>query len=120
MNPWQDMLTDAQRRLLNAACGDLAKQLRWHGFALSKDHYRHLFTGTVLGWRTLPAYDMGDGRTGVIMLGGSSLDLRKEECIEAITMAFALGDDPSSQGLAAPPVQWCEKVELARKKGIAP
>lgn len=114
------MLTDAQRRLLNAACGDLAKQIRWHGFAMSKDDYRHLFAGTVLGWRTLPAYDMGDGRTGVIMLGGSSLDLRKEECTQAIEMAFALGDDPSSQGLSFPPVKWCEKVELARTKGIEP
>ena len=47
-------MSDAQRRLLNAACGDLT-QLRWHGFRLTKDDYRHLLSGTVLGWRTMPA-----------------------------------------------------------------
>ena len=26
--PWQDMLTDQQRKILNAACGDLAEQVK--------------------------------------------------------------------------------------------
>lgn len=106
-------MSDAQRRLLNAACGDLT-QLRWHGFRLTKDDYRHLLSGTVLGWRTMPAWDNGDGRQGVIMLGGSSLDLSQSQATDAITMAFVVGDDPSSQGIDAKPVRWCDKVLLAR------
>lgn len=112
--PWIEMMSVEQQRLLNAACGDLAGQIRWHGFRLSKDDFRHLLSGTVLGWRTLPAWDQGDGRTGVIMLGGSSLNLHKAECVDAITMAFHLGDDPSSQGLNAKPVRWCAVIRAAR------
>jgi len=112
--PWREMLTEQQRKILNAACGDLSKQIRWHGFRLTKDGWRHFFAGTVLGWQMLPAWDEGDGRTGFIMLGGSSLDLSKEQCSVAITMAFALGDDPTSQGIDAPPVKWCDAVCLAR------
>lgn len=112
--PWKEMLTEQQRKILNAACGDLAAQISWHGQKLSKDDFRHLIAGTVLGWRMMPAYDRGEGAPGFIMLGGSSLDLSKEQCIDAITMAFHLGDDPSSQGLKSPPVRWCAAVVKAR------
>ncbi len=108
------MLTHEQRKLFNAACGDLAKQLKWHGFTLTKDDYRHMLAGTVLGWRTLPAWDNGDGMHGVIMLGGSSLNLHKSECTDCITMAFLLGDDPSTQGMDCKPVKWGPIVKGAR------
>lgn len=112
--PWQEMLTEQQRKILNAACGDLADQIRWHGNRLSKDDWRHLISGTVLGWRMMPAIDRGEGAPGFIMLGGSSLNLTKEQCIDAITMAFHIGDDPSSQGLKSQPVRWCAAVCKAR------
>lgn len=112
--PWNQMLSDEQRRLLNAACGDLAEQIRWHGNRLSKDDWRHLIAGTVLGWRMMPAIDRGEGAPGFVMLGGSSLDLRKADCTDAITMAFHIGDHPEEQGLSSKPVRWSEKVRLAR------
>lgn len=112
--PWNAMSTTDQRNLLNAACGDLAAQVEWHGNKLSKDDWRHLISGTVLGWRMMPAFDMGTGAPGFIMLGGSSLDLNKEQCTDAITMIFSLGDDPSSQGLKSDPVRWCKSVCGAR------
>jgi NinB protein len=112
--PWQSMLSDEQRRLFNAACGDLASQIVWHGQRLSKDDWRHLISGTVLGWRMLPAIDMGTGAAGFVMLGGSSLNLHKAECTDAITMAFHIGDDPSSQGLNSSPVRWCQVIRAAR------
>lgn len=112
--PWKEMLTWEQQKLLNAACGDLAAQINWHGNKLSKDDWRHLISGTILGWRMMPAIDMGEGAPGFIMLGGSSLDLTKNKCIDAITIAFHLGDDPSSQGLKCAPVRWCEAVCKAR------
>ena len=111
---WRELLTEQQRKILNAACGDLASQLTWHGFRLTKDDWRHLLAGTFLGWRMMPGIDMGDGRPGFIMLGGSSLKLTKEQCCDAITQAFVIGDDPSSQGINAPPVRWCEAVVKAR------
>ncbi|MHB1098357.1 MAG: recombination protein NinB [Burkholderiales bacterium] len=112
--PWREALTEQQRKILNAACGDLAAQISWHGFRLSKDDWRHLISGTMLGWRLMPGIDRGEGQAGLIMLGGSSLDLSKEQCIDAITQAFAIGDDPSSQGLKSPPVRWCAAVVKAR------
>lgn len=112
--PWEEMLTEQQRKILNAACGDLAKQVLWHGLRLSKADYRHMLSGTIKGWRSMPGIDRGEGRAGWIMLGGSSLDLNKQECSEAITCAFAIGDDPSTQGLSSPPVRWCAAVCKAR------
>lgn len=110
--PWQEMLSTEQRKFLNAICGDLAAQIAWHGNQLTKDDWRHMIAGTVLGWRMMPGIDLGDGKPGMIMLGGSSLDLRKAECIEAITMALHIGDHPEEQGLKCKPVQWCDAVLL--------
>lgn len=62
----------------------------------------------------MPGIDRGEGQAGLIMLGGSSLNLTKEQCIDAITQAFQIGDDPSSQGLKSPPVKWGKAVCLAR------
>lgn len=105
-------MSDAQRRMLNAVCGDLARCIRWHGYPMSKDDFRYLLSGTVLGFRALPSWDMGDGRRGVIMLGRSSQDLTRDQAAEAITMGIHLGDDPASQGLNHPRVDWSEKVLL--------
>lgn len=119
-NPeWQvrgeSRMTDAQRRMLNAACGDLAEQVIWHdNNRLSKDDFRHVLSGTMLGWRMMRGIDLGEGAPGLIMLGGSSLDLTKSQAADAITLAFSIGDDPSSQGLNCEPVRWCAAVCLGR------
>lgn len=105
-------MTDAQRRMLNAVCGDLAAQLPWHGFRLSKDDYRHMLSGTILGWRTFPGIWQDGQAPGFIMLGGSSLDLSREQAALAITCGVHIGDHPDEQGLKARPVRWCEKVLL--------
>lgn len=109
-----ELSTQEQRNLLNAACGDLATQIEWHGFRLSKDDWRHMLSGTMLGWRLMPGIDRGEGQAGLIMLGGSSLDLNKSQCTDAITQAFLIGDDPSTQGLKSSPVRWCKAVCCAR------
>jgi hypothetical protein len=110
----QGRMTDAQRRLLNAACNDLALGINWHGNRLSKDDFRHMISGTILGWRMMPAIDMGTGAPGFIMLGGSSLDLTRTQATDAITAAFHIGDQPSEQGLKSRPVHWCDVVRAAR------
>lgn len=108
------LMTDAQRRLLNASCGDLGDQLPWHGMDWDKDDYRHMIAGTLLGWRSAPGIDMGDGRRGWIMLGGSSLKLTRSQATDAITLAFHIGDHPEEQGIKARPVRWCHVVRAAR------
>lgn len=111
---WEAMMSRDQQKLLNAACGDLAAQLPWHGVRLTKDDYRHMIAGTVLGWRTMPGIVDEHGQRGWIMLGGSSLDLTKSQTTLAITIAFHIGDDPRSQGIEHEPVAWCDVICLAR------
>jgi len=112
--PISDLTSREQLNTFNAACGDLSEQISWHGFKLSKDDWRHLISGTILGWRMMPAIDRGEGAAGLIMLGGSSLNLNKEQCTDALTLAFSIGDDPSTQGLKSEPVRWCQAVCGAR------
>ena len=111
---WQDDTSQEQRNTLNAACRDLSEQIEWHGFRLSLDDWRHMICGTIKGWRLMPGIDRGEGAPGLIMLGGSSLDLKKAETTDALTQAFLIGDDPSTQGLKSPPVRWCKSVCGAR------
>lgn len=105
-------MTDKQRRMLNAVCNDLSAQLSWHGNRLSKDDWRHMLSGTMLGWRMMPAIDRGEGAAGFIMLGGSSLNLTRSQCAEAITQAIHIGDHPQDQGLRARAVRWSDTVLL--------
>ena len=109
------MLTEQQRKIFNAACGDLAEQVKWYGNRLSKDDWRHFIAGTVLGWRMLPGINRGEGAPGFVMLGGSSLDLSKDKCSEAITIAFAIGDAPwDYEPTQKTQVRWCASVCKAR------
>ena len=111
----QELSSYEQRKLLNASCRDLSEQIKWHGFKLSLDDWRHMLSGTILGWRMMPAIDKGEGKAaGLIMLGGSSLDLSKKQCGEAIELAFLIGDCPQGQGLNSEPVRWCAVVCGAR------
>ncbi len=108
----QGGMTDKQRRMLNAVCGDLSVQLSWHGNRLSKDDWRHMVAGTILGWRMMPAIDRGEGAQGFIMLGGSSLKLSRSQAADAITALLQVGDHPGEQGLRSNPVRWSDIVLL--------
>ena len=112
---WEDRgnakISEAQRKMLNAVCGDLARQIQWHGNRLNKDDFRHLFSAVAAGQRMMPGWQYGDGRApGFIMLGKSSLSLTRSEASDAITAAIQLGDDPESQGIQAKPVVWSATV----------
>ena len=115
---WQESgrepMTRQQQKLLNAACGDLGDQLRWHGIRFSKDDYRHLLSAVVLGERLVPGINTGMGPPGLIRMSRSSLELTKSDATQAIRMAFDIGDNPEDQGLPARPVRWCEVIVLAR------
>lgn len=106
------MMTRAQQKMLNAVCADLADQVSWHGQRLTKDDWRHMVAGTMLGWRLMPAIDRGQCAPGHIMLGGSSLKLTKSLACDAITVLVQIGDHPEEQGLRARPVRWSDTVLL--------
>lgn len=105
-------ITEAQKRMLNAVSGDLARQIIWHGNRMDKDDWRHFLSGHALGWRMMPAFDNGQGAPGFIMLGGSSLKLSRTRAADAITMGLAIGDRPEEQGLKCKPVHWSDAVLL--------
>jgi hypothetical protein len=118
--PWQQWsgMSRKQQKLLNAACGDLADQLPWRysgSFVrLSKDQWRHLISGHVIGAKFVDGIE-----SGLVSLGRSSLELEDKDAIDAITLAFAIGDDPEGFGLVGRDrVEWCRVIQLAR--GISP
>jgi hypothetical protein len=115
---WQESgnapMTRKQQKMLNAACGDLAEQMRWHGIILGKDDWRHFLSAVVLGERILPGYKDGLGDPPMIRISRSSLELNKTQATQAIRTAFDIGDNPKDQGLDVRPVRWCEVITLAR------
>jgi hypothetical protein len=103
-------MTDKQRKMLNAVCGDLAKFISWHGHWLTKDDWRHLLSGTVKGWRTFMGVNRGEGAPGIVMLGASSLSLSRTLAAEAIRTGVDIGDKPDEQGLRFKRVRWSDAV----------
>lgn len=116
---WQergnDRMSRKQQNLLNAACEDLAKGIRfWGGHRFDKDDFRHLIAACVLGERIVPGVNTGHGDPGMIRMARSSMELTKSQATEAIRMAFDIGDYPQDQGLKCAAVRWGPVVCLAR------
>lgn len=115
---WQESgrepMSRKQQRLLNAACSDLAEQLRWHGIVFSKEDWRHFLSAVVLGERLVPGYNDGYGPPGLIRMARSSLEMSKTQATDAIRTAFEIGDNPAEQGIQARPVRWAEVIVKAR------
>ena len=112
--PWQAMRSGEQNKLLQAACRDLADGLKWDGVRLSQDDFRHLIAADILGQRPVRGI-----HGGVVLLGGSSRKFTVNDCTDAITLAFSIGDAPWDYGLNGQTrVSWSESVCKAR--GISP
>lgn len=118
--PWQSWvgMSRKQQNLLNAACGDLADQLPWRyngvPVRLSKDQWRHLIAGHIIGAKFVDGIEYG-----IVSLGRSSGELEDKDATDAIALAFAIGDDPQGFNLTGRKrVQWGNAVCLAR--GISP
>lgn len=79
--------TSEQNRKLNAMCGDLAEQVLWHGQAVGKDDWRHMFVAAYRKeQRIVPGIN-----GGFVVLGASSRKLTVSECSEVIEMIHAFG-----------------------------
>lgn len=118
LNKWEESgrepMSRKQQKLLNAACSDLADQIRWHGIVFSKDDFRHFLAAIALGERLVPGYNDGMGPPGLIRMARSSMELTKTQATQVINMAFDIGDNPEDQGIASRPVRWCETIVKAR------
>lgn len=108
--PWQEWRTTEQNSLLQPACRDLANGLLWDGVTLTADEMRWLIAADILGQKAVRGI-----HGGVVLLGGSSRKFTKQDCTDAITLAFSIGDDPESYGLKGQKrVEWSEVIRRAR------
>lgn len=83
----------AQNDRLNAMCGDVARQVVWHGQRLSRDDWRHMFVASFRkGQKVVPGID-----GGFVVLGASSRQLTEAECSEVIELLFAFGAEHNVQ-----------------------
>jgi hypothetical protein len=79
--------TLAQNDKLQSVCGDIARQVTWHGQKLSRDDWRHILVASYRkGQRAVPGID-----GGFVVLGASSKDLSVTECSDVIEVAHAFG-----------------------------
>ena len=108
----EEMHTPKQRRMLNAVCGDLAKQIDWHGCRMDKDDWRHFLCAVATKAKFVPGWRSGEGDAGFICLGKSSLKTTKSEMKIAINIGLDIGNEPGDQGLQSKPVLWCDAVLL--------
>ena len=85
-----------------ATLTDISKQVVWHGLKLAPEEWKHVFTATLKGQKTVPNLD----GTGFIILGQSTRAMSKKEFSNLLELAYALG---AEQG-----VKWSEtaKTEL--------
>lgn len=116
--PWREMRSLEQNKLLQPACRDLSRGLTWYGQRLSPDEWRWLICAAILRVKIVTGISHNGEPAGVVTLGGSSRKLSKEQATEAITLAFHLGDAPWEYGQQGDPVAWGDAVCLAR--GINP
>lgn len=116
--PWQSKRSLDQNKLLQAACSDLSRGMSWYGHRLSHDEFRWLICAAILRVKIVPGISHAGEPAGVVTLGGSSRRLNVQQCTEAITLAFHIGDAPWEYGQQGEPVKWSDKVCLAR--GINP
>jgi len=108
--PWNEWRSKEQNDLLQPACRDLANNLKWDGATLTADEFRWLVCADILGQKAVRGI-----HGGVVLLGGSSRQLKKEQASDAITLAFSIGDDPESYGLKHQErVKWSPTIRIAR------
>lgn len=79
--------TRLQNDKLQALCGEVAQQVKWHGQRLTQDDWRHMFVASYRkGQKAVPGID-----GGFVVLGASSRDLKVAECADVIELIMAFG-----------------------------
>lgn len=82
-----------------ATLTDISKQVNWHGLMLTPEEWKHVFTATLKGQKTVPNLD----GTGFIVLGQSTRRMSKKELSNLLELAYAFGAEKG--------VNWSEKAK---------
>ena len=70
-----------------ATLTDISEQVVWHGLKLTPEEWKHVFTATLNGQKTVPNID----GTGFIILGQSTRVMSKKELSNLLELAYAFG-----------------------------
>lgn len=70
-----------------ATLTDISKQVNWHGLKLKPEEWKHVFTATLKGQKSVPNLD----GTGFIILGQSTRSMSKKELSNLLELAYAFG-----------------------------
>ena len=70
-----------------ATLTDISEQVVWHGLKLTPEEWKHVFTATLKGQKTVPNLD----GTGFIILGQSTRAMSKKELSNLLELAYAFG-----------------------------
>lgn len=70
-----------------ATLTDISKQVNWHGLMLTPEEWKHVFTATLKGQKTVQNLD----GTGFIVLGQSTRRMSKKELSNLLELAYAFG-----------------------------
>ncbi|MCX8641694.1 recombination protein NinB [Gilliamella sp. B3781] len=82
-----------------ATLTDISKQVVWHGLTLTAEQWKHVFTATLKGQKTVPNLD----GTGFIVLGQSTRVMSKRELSNLLELAYSFGAEKG--------VKWSEKAK---------
>lgn len=82
-----------------ATLTDISKQVIWHGLTLTAEEWKHVFTATLKGQKTVRNLD----DTGFIVLGQSTRVMSKRELSNLLELAYSFG--------AKRDVKWSEKTK---------
>ena len=70
-----------------ATLTDISEQVVWHSLKLTPEEWKHVFTATLKGQKTVPNLD----GTGFIILGQSTRVMSKKELSNLLELAYAFG-----------------------------
>ena len=70
-----------------ATLTDISEQVVWHSLKLTPEEWKHVFTATLKGQKTVPNLD----GTGFIILGQSTRAMSKKELSNLLELAYAFG-----------------------------
>ena len=79
--------TDPQNRKLQPMIRDIKTQVEWMGLMTEKE-WRQFFCGIIQGQKPVPTPE-----GGIIMIGGSSVDLNVEQMSDCIEYMYAFGSE---------------------------
>lgn len=82
-----------------ATLTDISKQVIWHGLKLTPEEWKHVFTATLKGQKTVPNLDS----TGFIVLGQSTRVMSKRELSNLLELAYSFGAENN--------VKWSEDAK---------